>query len=115
MRKVISLLLVLVMAVPLCGCNAGENKDSAETEATEVQEIPAEEEEYEEEIPTAEDEAAEEVTLAVSVEAESPAVYWTKTGECYHKEWCQYLQSKIEITVDNAKAIGLRPCTVCNP
>ena len=113
MRKVMSLLMVMV--VSLCGCNADEDKGDAEIEAAEVQEIPAEEEEYEEEIPTAEDEVLEEVTPAVSEEAESPTVYWTKTGECYHKEWCQYLKSKIEITVDNAKAIGLRPCSKCNP
>jgi hypothetical protein len=79
-----------------------------------------EEQLVEEETTVQENEAAEETSEEIESDVEvtepvSSTVYRTETGECYHKEWCQYLKSKIEITVDNAKAIGLRPCSKCNP
>lgn len=39
--------------------------------------------------------------------------YITDTGDCYHKEYCGYLHSKIKTTVSSAKAQGYRPCTAC--
>ena len=43
-------------------------------------------------------------------------VYITKTGEKYHRGSCQYLsQSKIAISLANAKARGYTPCSVCKP
>jgi competence protein ComEC len=43
-------------------------------------------------------------------------VYITKTGECYHTGTCRYLsQSKIKITLKDAKARGYRACSVCRP
>ena len=41
-------------------------------------------------------------------------VYRTKTGEKYHRDGCSYLKSKIEITVGEAQAMGLTPCSRCN-
>jgi len=43
-------------------------------------------------------------------------VYITETGEKYHKIGCQYLKkSKIEITLEEAKANGYTPCSKCHP
>ena len=43
-------------------------------------------------------------------------VYITETGEKYHKSGCQYLKkSKIEITLEEAKANGYTPCSRCRP
>lgn len=43
-------------------------------------------------------------------------IYRTKTGEKYHLENCSALsKSKIEITLEEAKQIGLKPCEKCNP
>ena len=43
-------------------------------------------------------------------------VYITDTGECYHRDGCQYLsQSKIPIKLQDAKAQGYRACSVCDP
>lgn len=42
-------------------------------------------------------------------------LYMTETGECYHREDCYFLKSKIEVTISDAKISGLRPCTKCNP
>lgn len=43
-------------------------------------------------------------------------VHITKTGEKYHSAGCQYLrQSDIEVTLSEAKARGLTPCSKCNP
>ena len=45
----------------------------------------------------------------------STIVYRTQTGKCYHRGNCGYLHSKIEITLEEAVAAGLRPCSRCNP
>ena len=42
-------------------------------------------------------------------------VYRTKTGECYHKKTCSYLKSCIPLTLEEAVAMGLRPCSRCKP
>lgn len=59
--------------------------------------------------------AAEPTTIATST-AEDVIVYKTKTGEKYHMDGCRYLSSsKIPIKLSEAKALGLTPCSVCNP
>lgn len=41
-------------------------------------------------------------------------VYITKTGKKYHKDGCSYLKdSKIAISLDDAKAKGYEPCSKC--
>lgn len=43
-------------------------------------------------------------------------VYKTKNGECYHLSGCPSLNSsKKEISLSDAKAMGLRPCKRCEP
>jgi micrococcal nuclease len=43
-------------------------------------------------------------------------VYVTKTGKKYHTATCRYLsQSKIPMTLKDAKAKGYEPCKVCHP
>jgi hypothetical protein len=43
-------------------------------------------------------------------------VYITKTGEKYHVGSCSYLrQSKISISLSEAKRLGYTPCSRCNP
>lgn len=86
MKKLSSLLLVLVMIFSLCGCEQ-------ETTGT-VENISAVVE-------------GEETTI--------PLVYRTETGEKYHRESCIHLKSKIETTVEEALSMGLGPCSVCKP
>jgi len=46
----------------------------------------------------------------------SQTVYISKTGTKYHKENCSYLSnSKIPISLDDAKAKGYTPCSRCKP
>jgi competence protein ComEC len=43
-------------------------------------------------------------------------VYVTKTGKKYHRAGCRYLlQSKIPMKLEDAKAKGYTPCSVCKP
>jgi len=43
-------------------------------------------------------------------------VYTTRTGSKYHTSGCSYLsKSKIAISLSDAKAEGLTPCSRCNP
>jgi micrococcal nuclease len=47
---------------------------------------------------------------------ESVTVYGTKTGTKYHSVGCSNLsQSSIPMTLEQAKAKGLAPCSKCNP
>ena len=46
---------------------------------------------------------------------QSQVVYRTRTGKKYHRSGCSYLKSIIETTVSEAQAMGLGPCSVCNP
>jgi len=46
----------------------------------------------------------------------SQTVYITKTGKKYHRDGCSYLrQSKIEVSLKDAKSRGYTPCSRCNP
>lgn len=47
---------------------------------------------------------------------DNPTVYITETGDKYHQEGCRYLsKSKIAISLEEAKAQGYTPCSVCKP
>lgn len=46
---------------------------------------------------------------------QSDIVYRTNTGKKYHRSGCSYLKSKIPTTVNEAQAMGLGPCSRCNP
>ena len=51
-----------------------------------------------------------------SASSSDVTVHITKTGEKYHSAGCQYLKkSDIEVTLSEAKARGLTPCSRCNP
>jgi hypothetical protein len=46
----------------------------------------------------------------------NPIVYVTRTGHKYHRDGCRYLrQSKIKITLKDAKEQGYTPCSICDP
>lgn len=85
MKKLSSLLLVLVMIFSLCGC---EQKTTG---------------------------TVENISTVVEEKTTSPVVYRTQTGEKYHRDSCIHLKSKIETTVDEARSMGLKPCFVCQP
>ena len=59
-------------------------------------------------------EKVEETQPSVS-DNQSQVVYRTRTGKKYHRSGCSYLKSKIETTVSEAQAMGLGPCSRCNP
>ena len=59
-------------------------------------------------------EKVEETQQSVS-NNQSQVVYRTRTGKKYHRAGCSYLKSIIETTVSEAQAMGLGPCSVCNP
>lgn len=42
-------------------------------------------------------------------------VYITRTGDCYHRDGCSYLKSRIEITLEIASRRGYRACSRCKP
>jgi competence protein ComEC len=47
---------------------------------------------------------------------QSVTVYTTKTGSKYHADGCSSLsKSKIPISLSDAKAKGLTPCSKCHP
>ncbi len=57
----------------------------------------------------------ETVSPAETQESQQATVYITNSGTKYHLDGCQHLKSKIEKTLEEAKALGLEPCKVCNP
>ena len=51
-----------------------------------------------------------------SAQDQTVTVHATRTGTKYHMEGCRFLsKSDIPITLSDAKAKGLTPCSVCNP
>ena len=54
-------------------------------------------------------------TEASPAEVETVTVYITNSGTKYHLDGCRHLKSKIEKTLEEAKALKLEPCKVCNP
>ena len=101
MKKVLSLLLVFVMAFALCGCETNEET------STEEQNGFAE---------TSETVNEQQNTVDENSDMSSEIVYLTRTGVKYHRNGCQHLSiSKIEATLEDAKAMGLKPCSRCNP
>jgi len=60
-------------------------------------------------------EAAETTTVPV-LDTDTGEVYKTETGSKYHNDGCSYLsKSRIPISLADAKAEGLTPCSRCNP
>ena len=57
----------------------------------------------------------ESETEAPPAEVETVTVYITNSGTKYHLDGCRHLKSKIEKTLEEAKALKLEPCRVCNP
>lgn len=137
MKRITSLLLLL--AVLLCGCSVmdeasvtGESNviadeqevlnDDAKSEETvpgtpidPESLLPDEEDSSAAEIPLEEEVPVEDEETEVAEENVSVTVYRTKSGKKYHYDGCYHLKSKIETTVDEARAMGLKPCSVCNP
>lgn len=59
---------------------------------------------------------SEPVPAAAPSEDQSVTVYTTNTGTKYHIDGCTYLsKSKIPISLEDAKAKGLTPCSKCQP
>ena len=55
-------------------------------------------------------------TAQVSQDPQSVTVYVTRTGKKYHRDGCRYLrQSRIPMSLKDAKANGYTPCSVCRP
>lgn len=55
-------------------------------------------------------------TLLARQDPATITVYVTKTGEKYHRDGCRYLsRSRIAITLKDAVARGLGPCSICKP
>ena len=53
--------------------------------------------------------------LATSLKAQT-AVYKTPSGEKYHLATCRMVKNVSEqITVNQARELGLQPCKICNP
>ncbi len=47
---------------------------------------------------------------------EAVTVHITRTGKKYHRAGCRFLKdSDSEVSLDEAKSLGLSPCGVCNP
>ncbi|MGE5579238.1 MAG: ComEC/Rec2 family competence protein [Bacillota bacterium] len=60
--------------------------------------------------------AAPVVPVTPTTSQSDVTVYITKTGEKYHRDGCRYLrQSKIPVSLKDAKANGFDPCSVCKP
>lgn len=61
------------------------------------------------------DSSAAENSAAYSSNSET-MVHITATGKKYHREGCRTLKkSDTEVTLDEAKSMGLSPCGICNP
>jgi micrococcal nuclease len=57
-----------------------------------------------------------QTTTIVKPETTTVIVYITRTGNKYHRLGCRYLRkSCIPISLEEAKARGYTPCSVCNP
>lgn len=55
-------------------------------------------------------------TTTSSSDYSTVTVYVTDTGEKYHRSGCQYLRnSKHEIYLSQAQALGYTPCSRCHP
>lgn len=62
------------------------------------------------------DPVSDEKTNGQETTDQEITVYITRTGSKYHRGSCRYLsQSKIAITLSEAKKQGYTPCSVCKP
>ena len=56
------------------------------------------------------------LALTVAPAIADTTVYITNTGAKYHNDGCRYLkQSRIPISLSDAKSQGYGPCSVCAP
>ena len=52
----------------------------------------------------------------VSLGASAQTVYKTPSGEKYHLGTCRMVKNvSTEVSVEEAKKLGLQPCKICNP
>ena len=56
-----------------------------------------------------------EISVNNNSESSDTIVHITNSGSKYHRAGCRYLKSDNEVTLDEAKSLGLEPCKVCNP
>ena len=128
MKRIVVFLLMI--SIVFCGCSAVSDTNTPESNDIVVEEQEAltfdeeneEAETSEEQILFEKNDSNKDVTPGEigwvsqeDAENASTTVYRTKHGEKYHSEGCYYLKSKIETTVDRAKAMGLKPCSKCSP
>jgi hypothetical protein len=56
------------------------------------------------------------LAFAVAPALADVTVYVTNTGAKYHNDGCRYLRkSRIPMSLEDAKASGYDPCSVCGP
>jgi len=56
------------------------------------------------------------IATAQQGQPKEQTVYVTKTGKKYHRASCRYLsKGKTAVSLSDAKAKGLTPCSVCKP
>lgn len=121
-------LLVLVLSSTFVACgstsstNPSENKESVSTPVPLIGEKPSVTTPKPTEPAKTQSQSPSTTPPVVSTSEDEPdepvgtIVYITKTGEKYHANGCRHLsQSKIEITLDDAKSEGYDPCKVCKP
>ena len=124
MRKALSLLIILLLAISLTGCSNNSNTSpvapTAKTVEAQQSQPPKE---VETPKPTVSTPVQQTTTVPAEVKTPPPqvqkkdaTVYVTKTGKKYHRDGCRYLsKSQIPISLSNAKTQGYGPCSVCNP
>ena len=61
------------------------------------------------------DESIDQEIPAADEQTGQVTVYITNSGTKYHLDGCRHLKSKIEKTLEEAIALKLEPCKVCNP
>jgi len=54
------------------------------------------------------------VTPALAADGDT-LVYITRTGECYHRGGCSFLESRIDVSLEDAVDLGYRACSLCDP
>lgn len=102
------MLLVALLIIGLAACLAAPKETASTTPSAQTQQAPSS--------PPAASPAVATPSSTTTPEPTSITVYVTKTGEKYHRDGCRYLsQSKIQISLKDAKARGYDPCSVCKP
>ena len=101
-------LMIVFLSIVLAACSAAPKETASTTPSAQTQQAPSS--------PPAASPAVATPSSTTTPEPTSITVYVTKTGEKYHRDGCRYLsQSKIQISLKDAKARGYDPCSVCKP